>query len=142
PFTAPSLNAAVSVDDGVALSFMAPSVPAGATITSYDWAISTDGSTDASGPISSVGYVGLYGNTTATSSPQTDPNGPAYCGAGPCWYRIRAVIGDGTWQSPWSSWCKVGTTCNVSATVTFDANGGTGTMAPETANSPTLLSPN
>ena len=48
---APTLDSASYDDGGVSLSFTAPSVPTGATITSYDYEISTDGGfTIAAGP--------------------------------------------------------------------------------------------
>src|SRR2546423_726207 len=73
------------------MSFVAPSVPVGTAVTSYHWEISTDGTNAATDTYHSVDYVGLYGNTTATSSPQTDPDA-SVCGDGePCFYRMRAV---------------------------------------------------
>ena len=108
--TAPTLDSAVSVDDGVSLSFTAPSEPTGATITSYDYEISTDGGFTIYGTFNTANYVGFYGDTNATASPFTDPNGPGVCGQNntTCAYRIRAEIGaDDTWQTPWSSWVTV-----------------------------------
>ena len=139
---APHLQSAAWVPDGVALSFVAPTVPSSTAVTSYDWEVSTDGSNVAYGPVSSLSYVGSYGNTTATSSPQTDPVG-AYYGCGntdPCWYRMRADFG--AFTANWSPWCLVGTACSPNATVTFDPNGGTGSMAPETAAAPAPLTTN
>src|SRR6478736_5416149 len=95
--SAPKLQSVVPVADGIALSFVAPSVPVGSTVTSYDWEVSTDATNVAYGPASSLTYVGSYGNTTATSSPQTDPAAAQYgCGNSyPCWYQLRAVLDDG-----------------------------------------------
>ncbi|MGH3555182.1 MAG: right-handed parallel beta-helix repeat-containing protein, partial [Mycobacterium sp.] len=104
---APSLDGAGYVDGGVSLSFTAPSVPAGSTITSYDYEISTDGGTNVSGQFNTGSYVGEFGDT-ATGSPFTDPNGPGVCGQNTaCSYRIRAEIGGDTWQTPWSGWVTV-----------------------------------
>ena len=141
-FAAPALNSATYVDSGVSLAFTAPSLPTGSTITSYDFQASTDGGTTVVGTGNTASYVGSYGNTTATSSPQTDPNAAAWCGQNTtCSYRIRAEIGAGdTWQTPWSSWVTVGTLNTY--TVTFAANGGAGTMAAESDNAPTALTAN
>ena len=108
--TAPTLGSAGYADNGVSLSFIAPSVPTGATITSYDYEISTNGGTSiAAGPYNTGSYVGVYGNTSATASPYTDPLGPSVCGQNTtCSYQIRAEIGAGdTWQTPWSGWVTV-----------------------------------
>ncbi len=105
---APTLDSAGYVDDGVSLSFTAPSVPTGATITSYDYEISTDGGfTVTGGPYNTSSYVGDYGNTSATASPYTDPYGPSVCGQNTtCSYQIRADLSTGT-QTPWSGWVTV-----------------------------------
>ena len=140
--TAPTLDSALSVDDGVSLSFTAPSVPTGATITSYDYEISTDGGTSiAGGPFNTVSYVGSYGNTSATASPYTDPNGPGVCGQNTtCSYRIRAEIGAGdTWQTPWSGWVTI----NVSSPpLTFTADGTNGSVPLATTFHLTSSDPN
>jgi hypothetical protein len=70
--TIPILNSATYVDGGVSLAFTAPTVPSGSTITSYDYEVSLDGgSVDCSGVISTNSYVGVAGNSTATSNPYT-----------------------------------------------------------------------
>ena len=90
----------------MSLSFSAPSVPTGSTITSYDYEISIDGGTTIAAPYTTTSYAGAYGNANATASPFTDPVGPSACGQNTtCSYRTRAEIGaSGTWQTPWSSW--------------------------------------
>ena len=58
--TAPTLGSAGYADNGVSLSFTAPSVPTGATVTSYDYEISTDGGTSiAGGPFTTVEWAGV-----------------------------------------------------------------------------------
>ncbi len=102
PWTAPATST-----DGVSLSFTAPSAPTGATVTSYDYEISTDGGFTIAASYNTVDWVGSYGNTSATASPYTDPVGPSVCGQNTtCSYQIRADLSDGT-QTPWSGWVTV-----------------------------------
>jgi uncharacterized repeat protein (TIGR02543 family) len=132
-FTAPSLNRVTPVTDGFSLAFTAPGVPTGSTITSYDYQISPDGVTPVA-DANTISFVGFYGNTTATTDPYTDPNGPAVCGQNnPCYYRIRAEIGPFTWQTPWSNWAS--TDADAFA-VTYDANGATSGTAPVDSDGP------
>ena len=121
--TAPTLDSVT--DDGVSLSFTAPSVPTGATITSYDYEISTDGGTTiAGGPFNTGEFVGSYGNTSATASPFADPYGPSVCGQNTtCSYRIRAEIGGDTWQTPWSSWVTVALSSMTLDSAGYDDDG-------------------
>ena len=67
--TAPTLTSVNYVATGISLSFTAPTVSAGSTISSYDYQISTDGGAT----------VAFVGNTSTTASPFIDPNGPSYC---------------------------------------------------------------
>src|SRR2546423_2660100 len=86
----------------------AHTLPMGSAITSYDWDISIDGTNDYSGPINSTGYVGQYGNTTATSSPQTDPNLVGHCGSsGRYYHRRRDILARGSAGGSWEPCAKV-----------------------------------
>ena len=107
PLSAPTLNGVHYVNQGIALSFSAPSLPAGSTVTSYDYEISTDGGATDAYDNNTVSYVGSYGNTSATHSPYTDPNAPSFCQLATCSYRIRAEVGANEWQTPWSGWVTV-----------------------------------
>src|SRR5262249_33509250 len=114
---APTLDAVNYADAGTALTFTAPTLSPGTTITSYEYEISTDGgSTIVFGPYDTTIWANSYGNTGATSSPYTEPEGQSYCQVGTtCAYRIRAVVGGGTFRSPWSVWVNVGLTAGLAS---------------------------
>ena len=103
--TAPTLNSAYYSNDGARLDFTAPSAFVGTTITSYDYPAVPGRGLDRHLLGSTNAYVGYYGNTDATASPYTDPNGISYCPFGTtCSWQIRAVFDNGSTQSPWSTW--------------------------------------
>src|SRR3954454_4669905 len=87
---APTLTGASrTTNGGVNLSFTAPAVEPGQTITDYEYQLSFDGGTT------------LYVDTLLGSA--TSPGVASYCQQDQtCSYRIAAII-DG-WRSPWSNW--------------------------------------
>ena len=105
---APTLQSATYNNSGIALSFVAPTLSAGLTITSYNYEISLDGGTTVSDSFSTTSYGSESYNNGPTSSPFIDPNGPGICPEGTsCSYAIQAVVADGTYTSAWSSWVSV-----------------------------------
>ena len=91
---APTLQSATYNNSGIALSFVAPTLSAGQTITSYNYEISLDGGTTVSDSFSTTSYGSESYNNGPTSSPFIDPNGPGICPEGTsCSYAIQAVVG-------------------------------------------------
>ena len=118
PFgSSPTLNSVNYSNDGASLFFTAPTLSPGLTVTSYDYEISQDGGSSVYyGPISTNSYPAYGGNTGPTSSPFTDPNALSYCQVGTtCSYRIRAEVGNSSFQSPWSPWVTMGIPASLTA---------------------------
>ena len=118
PLAAPTITAATLVDGGVQLDITAPAVAPGATITDYYVEISTDGGASAYGPYS-VGQ---------TSGPLFVPQAFYFCasdGTGLCALRVLAVIGNGAWYSPWSSWRTFTDDVAPTASLSLDSTSGT-----------------
>ena len=105
PFgSAPTLNSVTYNNDGTLLNFTAPTLSSGLTITSYNYEDSVDGGTTVERGTSTTVFASEFGNT-ATSSPYIDGYGVTDCPVGTtCSYRIQAVVGSGSFMSPWSSW--------------------------------------
>ena len=118
PLAAPTITAATLVDGGVQLDITPPAVAPGATITDYYVEISTDGGASAYGPYS-VGQ---------TSGPLFVPQAFYFCasdGTGLCALRVLAVIGNGAWYSPWSSWRTFTDDVAPTASLSLDSTSGT-----------------
>jgi len=121
---APTGLIASNVAGGVALSWTAPT---GAPPTGYTiWrGIYSGQETTAVGTLSAPATAFTDASTTAGSTYYYEVQANDAAGVGPFSSQVSAKGGSGT-----------------SYTVTFNANGGTGTMAPETDNVPTALTLN
>ena len=90
--TIPTLNSVSYADAGIVLSFTAPTVPDGSTISFYDFQVSHDGGST------------IYVSSAANASGNTLTISGSYCDISNCSFQIRAEIDAGSSQSPWSAW--------------------------------------
>jgi len=115
---------ATSVSGGITLNWSAPS---GASATGYTiWRGTTSGQ-------ETTDIATVTAPTTTYTDTSTTPGSPYY-------YEVQAANASGV--GPFSSQVTANGGLNSSYTVTFNANGGTGTMTPETENVATPLTPN
>jgi uncharacterized repeat protein (TIGR02543 family) len=123
---APALTSATPSSGQVVLDWTAPSSNGGSAITGYNILRGTTSGGESATPYATVGNVLTYTDTAAT-------NGTTY------YYEIEAVntVGHSVVSNEKSALPQA-----TIFTVTFNNNGGTGTMAQESASSPTALTLN